>query len=401
MEKGNNIQKVLRKFVDNTCSEEELQQIIDHINSGKASPDEVPTVEEVLSILESRQKLSDKAAAGIYTNIVGSKIAREREPNPKLRYLKMHWKSVAAVAAIIIMTGYGIWTTTVNPAENNKDIVELVESQLNLGEEMITLELDNGKVEIIRPDGSVVLQDEEGNILGRQDQSGLNYTENNVEVLTFNTLKVPYGKRFKVELSDGTTVNLNAGTSLRYPVKFLEDEESRSVYLMGEAYFDVAKKEDQPFIVHSEGVEVAVLGTAFNMSNYPEDENTDVVLVEGLVQLQTDKKETNDDSAHLLQPGYKASFDKQEKTFSQQEVSTSIYTSWVNGGLIFRNMAFEDILIKLERKYNVEINNTNAALADVKFNASFEDEPIANVLEYFKTVYEIDFNIENNVIIIQ
>src|SRR5690606_25698590 len=128
---------------------------------------------------------------------------------------------------------------------------------------------------------------------------------------------IPKGKKFQIQLSDGTLVHLNAGSSLRYPVDFLS-EGPRQVFLSGEAYFDVAKNASNPFIVNVDDLEVRVLGTQFNVSAYSEDEYIDVVLVEGSVNLN--KKEGD---MVELSPGQKGSYKQNSDSITVNEVNAS------------------------------------------------------------------------------
>ncbi|MFD0990063.1 FecR family protein [Mariniflexile jejuense] len=264
--------------------------------------------------------------------------------------------------------------------------------------EQITLQLENGTIKVINEDGSSQVKDAKGNIIGTQNGTQIVYgNDSSEEKLTYNTLTVPYGKRFEIALSDGTTVHLNAGTSLKYPVKFLKDQ-NRQVFLKGEAFFKVAKDTKHPFVVNSDALNVQVLGTQFNVSSYPEDTETDVVLVEGSVNLYTTK---NKDNNVLLKPGFKGSYNKNtSNNITTNPVITSIYTSWVNGELVFRNITFDNILKKMERQYNVEITNNNTVLTNEKFNASFRNEPIEKILDYFKITYNVNYSINQNKILI-
>ncbi len=263
--------------------------------------------------------------------------------------------------------------------------------------ENITLQLENGTIKTLKEDGSSEVVDSQGNVIGHQKNAQITYTDEvNKETLVYNTLMVPYGKRFEVQLSDGTHVHLNAGTSLKYPVKFIEGQ-NRQVFLKGEAFFDVAKDEEHPFIVNSDVLNVQVLGTQFNVSSYPEDQETDVVLVEGSVDLYTNE---DVDNSLLLKPGFKGSYNKKEKSMASAPVITRIYTSWIQGELVFRNMTFNNILKKMERHYNIDIVNNNTVLGNEKFNASFRNEPIEKILEYFKITYNIDYTTNNNKVII-
>ena len=305
----------------------------------------------------------------------------------KLRKVKKVTKYVA-IAVLFLGLGYTYQTGYFSSKPNH-----VIKS------ENVTLQLENGNIEIINENGSSQVVDAQGNIVGSQNGTQLVYNnELEKETLIYNTLNVPYGKRFKIQLSDGTVVHLNAGTSLKYPVKFLKGEK-RKVFLKGEAFFSVTKDEKHPFIVNSDQLNVQVLGTQFNVSSYPEDNVTDVVLVEGSVNLHLDSnKNTNNDV--VLKPGYKGTFNKEHDNLSTKQVLTNIYTSWIYGELFFRNITFEDILKKMERHYNVTIVNKNINLSKEEFNASFREAPIEKILEYFKITYNIDYTInENNITI--
>lgn len=261
---------------------------------------------------------------------------------------------------------------------------------------MITLEHEDGSIEVLREDGSQRILDESGNTVRQQQGTQLTYDKSETSrELVHNTLTIPYGKRFILKLSDGTSVHLNAGTSIKYPEQFVTGKE-RQVFIKGEAFLDVAKDSLHPFYVHMNGVNVKVLGTQFNVSAYPEDETTDVVLVEGAVNFFDAEK--GDENATLLKPGFKASFSKDDHEISTSEVVTNIYTAWMKGELVFRNMTFKNIMKKLERHYNVIIVNDNISLSDKLFNASFGNEPLELVLEDFKRNYDIDYKINGTII---
>ena len=303
-------------------------------------------------------------------------------------YSKLKVRSILKYAAIaIVFISVGYFYQDFSKVQSVNDVVPQ--------EEFITLQLDDGNIKIISEDGTSKVKDKKGNVVGEQNGAQLVYNnKGEFEKLEYNTLNIPYGKRFELLLSDGTKVHLNAGTSLKYPVKFLEGE-IRHVFLSGEAYFDVSENKENPFIVNADDLNIEVLGTAFNVSTYPEDLNTDVVLVEGSVSLYTGK-ENDVKSNTLLEPGFTGSFNKKEKSISTKPVITSIYTAWIYGELVFRDIMFSNILKKMERHYNVQITNTNLKLTDEKFNASFGDEPIEKILNYFEITYGVEFTMEEN-----
>ncbi|MUH37842.1 DUF4974 domain-containing protein [Zobellia amurskyensis] len=278
---------------------------------------------------------------------------------------------------------------------NKKDSEVLVPN-----EEQITVTMGNGTIESLDPNRKRNVKDSDGNVVGSQDKGRLVYTGTNSssKELVYNTLNVPYGKRFDVVLSDGTHVFLNSGTTLRYPVTFKEDMD-RAVFLKGEAYFDVTKDENNPFVVHADQMEVKVLGTKFNVSHYAEDASINTVLVEGAVELYA--KEGQSEEAVILKPGFKAELNKSSTQISLEKVNTRVYTAWVQGKLIFRNSSFREIRQTLERKYNISIRNTNKDLDEQLFDATFDIESIDEILQSFSKSYAITYKIIENEVIIE
>ena len=166
--------------------------------------------------------------------------------------------------------GLGYLYTSVSNDTNTSPVIP---------ENVITLKLGNGNIKIISEDGATTVVDSDGNQIGTQQGTRLIYKNDiSIEKLTYNTLTVPYGKRFDIVLSDGTHVFLNSGTSFTYPIEFIKGK-SREVFLDGEAYFDVVKNSENPFIVNTGALSVRVLGTKFNLSSYAEDEFINTTLV--------------------------------------------------------------------------------------------------------------------------
>lgn len=280
------------------------------------------------------------------------------------------------------------------------ETTDIQDGQLIIAEENIILELDNGKVKVIDANGKEKIIDKSGKIAGTQIGNLIDYkSENEVEELVYNKLTVPYGKKFQIILSDGTKVHLNAGTSLKYPVKFIKGE-NRQVFLDGEAYFEVTKDESNPFVVSADEIDIRVLGTQFNVSSYPEDDHINTVLIEGAVSVYNKDEAYNPETTTILKPGFKAAWEKKNNQIVIEEADTEMYTAWINGRIIFRHTSFKNIIKKLERHYNVVIVNNNEALSNEQFAASFDIETIEQVLKSFNANYAIDYTIKNNQIII-
>jgi len=164
---------------------------------------------------------------------------------------------------------------------------------------------------------------------------------------TYNQLRVPYGKRALLNLSDGTTLWVNAGSTVIYPITF--DKVKREIFIEGEVYAEVAHEAKRPFIVKTCHIDVQVLGTVFNVTAYKEDKRTNVVLVSGSVKVKSQKGR-----ATIMKPNQLYSYSDQACTLSSVNVEN--YTSWHNGNYIFQSEPIENILIRLSRYYDVKID---------------------------------------------
>ncbi|MFQ6600102.1 FecR family protein [Flavobacterium sp. C3NV] len=315
-----------------------------------------------------------------------------REKKKSKKYNLRSFMKYAAIAILFLGIGAVLQKNIFD--NNTKEIIVPKKDE-------ITLKLGNGNIKVIAADGTSKVYDANGKVVGEQKGKELVYANDpNATKLVYNTLSIPNGKRFNITLSDGTLVYLNAGSSMTYPVQFIKNQ-NRKIFLTGEAYFDVTHDKKHPFIVNANKLDVQVYGTKFNVSNYNEDNATDVVLVEGSVSMRQSGLLKNKNE-FFLTPGYKGTFSKEKKTISNEKVNTSLYTSWMNGNLVFRQESFANIIKKLERHYNVTIINNNRSLANETFNATIEtdNESIIQVFNYFKKVYQIDYSIVENKIII-
>lgn len=310
-----------------------------------------------------------------------------------LRISRFKWYAYAAAIALalVMALGYLYWQSP--EVTTLQDFADLIPAQ-----DDIVLEMGDGSQKVIQPGMEQAIVNDQGTIIGHQDQNRLEYSSDLAMGLTgeslYNTLTVPYGQRFEVVLSDGTQVYLQAGTSLRFPVRF-DDQEFRKVEVVGEAYFEVAKDSKHPFLVKTPGLQVRVTGTQFNVTAYPEDATTDVVLVEGGVQLMT---EDSDQTSVAISPGEKGSLVRKTNRIETETVNTELYTSWIDGALVFRQMSFDQIEKKLERYYNIEIFNENKNLGRTVFNAHFKNETIAKVLSFFSDSFDLSYKIRDNTI---
>ncbi|MGX1930588.1 FecR family protein [Flagellimonas sp. 2504JD4-2] len=377
-----NIEKLIVKYLTNSISKKEW----DELNLWFEQSKDTQTFREYIKINYAIEDLMSEFDTEKTKKFILEKIKRDKRSVVTLRITR--FIKYAAIAILLLGIGF------MYEQDYFSDVFNKSVDIASPAEDTIVLEHEDGNLEIISEGEVTEIVNSKGEVLGKQQGNRLIYNDANTnpEELIYNQLTVPYGKRFELELSDGTIAHLNAGSSLKYPVRFL-NKGNREVFLVGEAYLDVAKDSERPFIIStSDNLDVQVLGTQFNVSNYPEDTTTEVVLVEGSVGLQTDDKS----DTVVLEPGFKGSFDRQARDISTTPVITSIYTSWVKGELVFRGMSLENILKKLERHYNVAITNQNMEYSQKRFNANFGNQPIETVLNYFKNTYGIDYTINNN-----
>jgi len=386
------IENLIVKYLTNEATIVELDLLSEWIEN---SDNEKFFYDYVKTHYEVTTAMSEPDIESIKKNL-RKKIKKDK--NPFYRYKVNTILKYAAIIAIIFGLGYVYQRTD----SNSPKTIEVVEDGiLTPKQEAITIQLEDGTIQTINPDGETDLRDSKGNLIGSQTKSKVTYSDGStVEKLVYNTVNVPYGKRFDVVLSDGTHVFLNSGTSLRYPVKFIEGMD-RDVFLTGEAYFDVTKDKKHPFIVHADKMNLEVLGTKFNISHYSEDQSINTVLVEGSVELYDDGKSKNEINSTLLKPGFKAEWNKTNQEIAIENVDTRIYTAWVQGKLIFRNATFREIRTRLERHYNVTIKNSNTDLDAQLFDATFDIESINEILETFNKSYAIEYDIVNNEVLIK
>ncbi|WP_158655274.1 FecR family protein [Flavivirga eckloniae] len=396
MTKSEHIKNLLQRFIKNTISKSEFEELFGYLHEIDVEEDVKDSMKQHwekinADLTNDALKPSDNDQL---LEAVLEKIDLKKSPEKSSAITTKHiYKRYAIAATITLFFGIGMgylyYTNFIN--SNSKSAPEIPA-------EVITLQLDNGDVKIISDKESEQIVNAKGLVVGTRTGNSIAYTNNiSEEKLAYNTLTVPYGKRFQVVLSDGTKVHLNAGTSLRYPIKFLNGL-NREVFLDGEAYFDVVKDAKHPFLVNAKDLNIKVLGTRFNITSYPENEMINTILVEGAVEVFEKDKDT--EAPLVLKPGYKASWHKQHKNINVEKVNIEQYVAWMNGRLILNEVPFEAIQKKLQRQYNVTFINNNEALKSRKFTGRFDIESIDQVMKSLSISASFNYVLNNNQIII-
>ncbi|HJV19225.1 MAG TPA: FecR domain-containing protein [Sediminibacterium sp.] len=241
--------------------------------------------------------------------------------------------------------------------------------------------------------------------------------------LPHNEVKVGHGSKSKIQLPDGTQVWLNSGSKLTYEGSFKGG--LREVALDGEAYFDVTRDPEHPFIVHTSGVDIKVLGTAFNVKAYDVDQTIEATLIHGSIEV-VDRFQP-DAPKVMLKPHEKIVFNKSRhgaapktglpvETRPEQPVSTStilvtplpkhiadssiLETSWLYNRISFDDEKMTDVAIKLERWYDVRIRITDDKIKNYRISGAFIDETIDEALRDIQLLIPFKYEINNKTITI-
>jgi fecR protein len=254
--------------------------------------------------------------------------ALERKLRRGHRMMVVRWM----VAASVVFGGaVGGWLLLAkNGGRENIPVAEAIP-----GKAAVKLFMADGRSVTLSENQSLDLIEKDGTEIRKDTAKGLVYgAENIVEKSVLHTLDVPVGGEFELTLADGSRVWLNSMTKFRYPTHFTG--KTREVFVEGEAFFSVKKNADCPFIVHTGGVRVKVLGTEFNLSAYP-GEKTVTTLARGKVEVAGESDKVS------LQPGEQAIWNNGLKNIEVKTVDVSLYSSWIKGVFEFENISLQAI----------------------------------------------------------
>ncbi|WP_161973398.1 FecR family protein [Arcticibacter tournemirensis] len=203
----------------------------------------------------------------------------------------------------------------------------------------------------------------------------------------YNTIETPRGGQYKLLLPDGTVVWLNAVSSVRFPVNFSSQKERR-VELTGEAYFDVAQDKDLPFRVVARGQEVEVLGTSFNISAFPDEQESRTTLVQGAVKISAGN------SSVQLRPGQQAAV---TGSIHVKNIDPAEAVAWKNGYFRFDDEPLESIMRQISRWYDVDVTFAGEPLKSELFAAAAKRSTgISELLSVMEQTGDVKFDIDGS-----
>lgn len=307
---------------------------------------------------------------------------KNRKDNLTIGRGKRNWfMAAAAVLACVIGS---VWWLSMRPEDPSKNAPAITGVKLTL-ENGKTVALDQKEAPVLKSAGAAL----NGGTLVYKKETAL--PKENEGPVSMNVLEVPYGKQTKVELGDGTAIWVNSGSKLTYPSHFSASK--RELTLEGEAFFEVSHNAQRPFVVHVKGLNVQVLGTAFNINSFGPAVQT--ALVRGKVGLEAGNQSI------LLMPGELGSYTRTGGTLSKTEADLKLYTAWKDGEIYFDNSSLAEIAFRLEREYNLHFNFEDAALKNLHFMVDMPKtgDDIQQVLKNIRlSTNEVDFVVKGNVV---
>lgn len=263
--------------------------------------------------------------------------------------------------------------------------------------QMPVLVLPNGEKRVLpQNDTAVCWQGQGGDI--RIDSRTLimngDVQSKEAEEPVYYTMNIPYGGEYSLVLPDGTKIYLNAGTSLRYPDHFCGD--SREIFLSGEAYLEVARDEEKPFIVRTSEVDIRVLGTVFNINAYPDGEYVRTTLVEGKVEALCGGERI------LMEPGTQVAYNKVMCEADYFPVDVHLFTSWKDGYYDFEEMFLGELMQVLSRWYDVKVEFAEPDLKKLKFSGRFKRyEDVGLLFKRLEYTKDVTFTNEDGCYVIR
>lgn len=310
--------------------------------------------------------------------------------NKNSRYRVKRYLKYAAIIVAFVLAGGTWWMVKENPEEIIS--VELSEtSMLSPGTPKAYILFSSGqRMDLTTTEHDTMIMEKGMQV--RVGSSGkISYVPGDSgsilkQEIVYNTIVVPRGGEYKLELADGTLVWLNSDSELRYPVKFAGSQ--RDVWLKGEGYFEVSKNPEKPFRVVVDDMIVKVLGTSFNINAYKDRGNILTTLVSGKVDIQ----DMSGKSLVVMSPNQQVDF--RHGKISVQEVDVTRFVSWIDGKFYFNDMTLENIMSQLQRWYDIEVFFVDEELKSYPFTGVIRrDFTAGQIFEIIEKTTRVKFNV--------
>ena len=342
--------------------------------------------------LENRREISPEASRKLL-EAIHSKIRSESKPLRR-RVISLRRIAVAAsIIGVVLLSGILLF----NRSGENSFVKEKVNNQrfkndVSPGGDKATLTLADGS--------TIVLDEAQNGTLAQQGNSKiikldgkLSYDpiNKNPKEVVYNTISTPNGGQYQLELADGSRVWLNATSSIHFPTTFIGKE--RRIEITGEAYFEIAKNQNMPFVVAVNGAEVQVLGTHFNINAYNDEDNVKTTLLEGSVKF------ISGGHSNILKPGQQSQLAKNGTIKVANDVNIDEVVAWKNGLFAFENASIETVMRQFSRWYDVQIEyrgkTDDLFIAEMRRNIKLSD-----ALRALELTGKVKFDIDGKKIIV-
>ncbi len=369
-------------------NKEQAENILQKYHTGAATAAEKELVEQWM--LQGADQGNDLTEEELLEDLLSIRKGLNLNSPPKRRFTL--GQQVAVAASILLVAALGILVfQNISPSHTSIKDTEQVVQDRPAGKNTATLTLSDGT--------QIQLEQEIGKITGEagveimNDQMGKlvydlsTHKDTKQDILAFNTIRTPRSGQYKVILPDGSKVWLNAASSIRFPVAF--SKTLRQVELTGEGYFEVAKS-NVKFEVHTPQSTVEVLGTHFNVQAY--DDQQAVTLVEGSVNVR------HGHHHKIIKPGEQVLISAGNDILLKSNVDIETITAWKDGLFQFNNTDLKDIMLELERWYDVDIDIN--ALPQRKFNGSIpRNVKLSEVLAMIELTSNLNFKIQGRSVV--
>jgi len=399
------IDQLLQKYKEGNCSLEEIEWLQHALSATDIGDQDAIDQAIVASLLQpsAAGKMSESRQKIVLGNIKKQiQQGTEERDKPKFSIVWPYW--AAAACLLLFIFTMLLWQQQTSPVQADINLVRMQDTTgvvVKPGGNSATLRLANGTLlELDKQASGIVMGEsityENGKSIAAAalDKQGMAADPSKVVL----ELATPLGGIYQVTLPDGTKVWLNAGSSLKYPMSFAKNE--RRVSLEGEAFFEVTKDSARPFKVLSKGQEIEVLGTAFNVNDYPDNTVIKTTLVNGKVKLSNDKRYSE---AIYLLPGQQSTNTNNGK-IQLANVDTAPFTAWKEGLFYFDETPLSDALQQIGRWYNVEVKYKGEVPQTHFYGRIKRSKPLRDVLDVLEEGglrFELSKSDEKNILYVR
>jgi transmembrane sensor len=376
------LKELMQLYFEQNIDDQEKQELWGFINDPTFADEVKSLIPDATEYPISRYQLEEEKQHKILGFILGDEHVEADKPGKLSIWRK--WSIAASIVVALSVLTFIFFKSQI-PNLSNKN---LVAQDIPAGNHGATLTLADGRTIHLRDVGNGEIAREAGVKIEKGNGSEIVYrldskTEKENQV---NTLTTARGQTYAVSLPDGSRVWINAASELRYMTNLIEGGR-RVVNLKGEAYFEIAKDHKHPFVVKSNGQEVEVLGTHFNINAYENEPYIATTLLEGSIRLQTAAQQK------LLKPGEQAQ--NNSGNLQIRLTNTDNVTDWKDGDFAFKNVDFLTALRKIERWYNVEMIYDKSLPKDLQAGGWISrKKSLSSVLNFIESVNMVRFKVE-------